>query len=62
MRIVAQEAIGLFEGRLSEVRTQIMSKARIAVKIRYPYEAAMPGYSEGRVPSLRVILWHLLCF
>jgi hypothetical protein len=22
----------------------------------------MPGYSEGRVPSLRVILWHLLCF
>jgi hypothetical protein len=43
MRIIAQEAIGFFEGRLSEIRKQIMSKARIAAKIRYPYIAGMPG-------------------
>jgi len=33
-------------------------RLRLAAKFRHSGEAAMPGKSAGRAPSLRIIPWH----
>jgi hypothetical protein len=66
LRIIAQDAISLYEGAYfwleGSLRFEprlVMSKARSGAKMRYSEEAAMPGKSAGRVPPFRVIFWYL---